>query len=124
MNYIEYMKDGTAGGGGIDSTQYIPGLKQVSRFERKVIQPNAPSLVPQGIYIRDFTYGHNTTPIQTKNTNAESNSVSTTNTKSNTSRFSDIFNNLSGKFSYNNIGVGTAGLIHRMFDIVGNKPRT
>lgn len=124
MNYIEYMKDGTAGGGGIDSTQYIPGLKQVSRFERKVIQPNASSLVPQGVYIRDFTYGRNTTPIQIKNTNAESNSASATSTKSNTNRLSGIFNNLSDKFSYNNIGVGTANLIHRMFDIVGNKPRT
>lgn len=124
MNYIEYMKDGTAGGGATDSTQYIPGLKQVARFERKVIQPNASSLVPQGIYIRDFTYGHNTTPIQTKNTNAESNSASTTSTKSAARRLSDIFNNLSNKFSYNNIGMGTAGLIHRVFDIVGNKPRT
>ncbi len=124
MNYIEYMKDGTAGGGATDSTQYIPGLKQVARFERKVIQPNASSLVPQGIYIRDFTYGHNTTPIQTKNTNAESNSASTTSTKSAARRLSDIFNNLSNKFSYNNIGMGTASLIHRVFDIVGNKPRT
>lgn len=124
MNYIEYMKEGTAGGGATDSTQYIPGLKQVAHFKRKVFQPNAPSLVPQGIYIRDFTYGHNTTPIQTKNTNAEYNSESTTSTKSNTSRLSDIFNNLSDKFSYNNIGVGTARLIHRMFDIVGNKSRT
>ena len=108
MNYIEYMSDG----GGVDSTQYIPGLKQVARFKRKVLQPNASSLVPQGIYIRDFTYGHNTTPIQTKNTNVESNSTSTASTESSTRKLS------------NNIGVGTAGLIHRVFDIVGNKSRT
>ena len=120
MNYIDYM----SGGGATDSTQYIPGLKQVARFERKVFQPDAASLVPQGIYIRDFTYGHNTTPIQTKNTNVESNSTSTASTESSTSKLSNLFNNLSNKLSYNNIGVGTAGLIHRMFDIVGNKPRT
>ena len=113
-----------SGGGAAGSTQYIPGLKQVVRFERKVLQPDAPSLVPQGIYIRDFTYGRNTTPIQTKNTNVESNSTSTASTESSTRKLSDLFNNLSNKLSYNNIGVGTAGLIHRVFDIVGNKPRT
>lgn len=120
MNYIDYM----SGGGATDSTQYIPGLKQVVRFERKVLQPDAPSLVPQGIYIRDFTYGHNATPIQAKNTNVESNSTSTASTESSTRKLSNLFNNLSNKLSYNNIGVGTANLIHRVFDIVGNKSRT
>ena len=33
MNYIDYM----SGGGSADSTQYIPGLKQVARLERKVL---------------------------------------------------------------------------------------
>ena len=62
--------------------------------------------------------------IQTKNINVESNSTSTASTESSTRKLSNLFNNLSNKFSYNNIGVGTAGLIHRVFDIVGNKSRT